>query len=64
MSCEGCIFERDRRSWNCDNCVEGSRKLVPAPKPPERERSAWERRWIRWAKKQKPKGDNKHGETL
>ena len=56
MSCEGCIYESDKRSWICDNCVDGSRKLRPAPrKEPERKPSAWERRWIKWAANERKK---------
>ena len=51
MSCGGCIYESDKRLWACADCVNGSRKMIPAPKP-ERKPSAWERKWIRWAKKE------------
>ena len=55
MSCEGCIYESDKRLWACEDCVNGSRKLRPAPKPLERKPSRWERRWIRWAEKEAKK---------
>ena len=51
MSCKGCVYETDRRSWNCDNCVHESRKVKPLPKV-KHTPSAWEQRWNEWARRQ------------
>lgn len=48
MNCEGCI-NKGRACLSCD----GKRmKALPVVKP-ERQLSAWEKRWIRWVKKNK-----------
>lgn len=54
MSCEGCVYESDKRLWACEDCVNGSRKMIPAPKP-ERKLSDWERRWNKWAANERKK---------
>ena len=49
MNCANCI----NRGRLCLSC--GGQFYAEAVKKPERKPSAWERRWIKWAEKQKTK---------
>lgn len=49
MNCEGCINNR------CLDCKDGSMKITEV-KRGEHKPSAWEKRWIKWAAKQKKAG--------
>ena len=45
MSCGGCIDNQ------CLDCVNGNKRIVEIKRGQHIPTSAWERRWIKWAKK-------------
>lgn len=48
MNCKSCI-NKGRLCLSCDN----SKFYAPPPKKQERQLSAWEKEWIKWAKEGK-----------
>jgi hypothetical protein len=49
-SCDGCI----NKGRPCLTCENGRMKALPIQKP-KRALSAWERRWVKWAKRESKK---------
>ena len=54
MNCGGCMYAPPTQVWPCVDCCDGDRKVLPKEKPLQKP-SAWERRWIKWAEKERKK---------